>query len=95
MPERWQLNQVYRERAHLLAHLATVYPSHMQYDPVDFEWSVLYISAPTGQMTWHIGPADMDLFEHVRTDIYETWDGHTTDEKYERLDQAARMRAST
>lgn len=95
MPDRRSVNQVYRERAHLLAHLATFYPSHIQHDPVDFEWSVLYISLPTGQVTWHISDADMDLFEHVRTDTYETWDGHTTDEKYARLDRATRLRAAT
>lgn len=85
---------VYRERAHLLAHLAAVYPSHIQPDPASPGWPVLYISLPTGQATWHIGDSDLELFGHVRTDVYEPWDGHTTYQKYERLDHATQIRAA-
>lgn len=79
---------VYRERAYLLAHLAAIYPSHIQPD-----WPILYITFPTGQCTWHLSDNDLELFGHVRTDVYETWDGHTTYEKYERIARATRMRA--
>ena len=87
-------NDVYRERAHLVAHLAALYPSHLQPDPAAPDWPVLYVSLPTGQATWHISENDLDLFTHVRTDMYEAWDGHTTQEKYERLDHATRIKAS-
>jgi hypothetical protein len=86
-----RLDEVYRERAHLLAHLATIYPAHIQPDTSDPEWPILYITFPTGQCRWHLNETDLDLFSHVRTDIYESWDGHTTDEKYERVDRATRL----
>lgn len=93
--EDW-LDAVYRERAHLLANLATHYPSHLQYraDPNAPGWPILYVSLPTGQVSWHIAESDMDLFTHVRTDLLETWDGHTTEEKYQRLDHATRIHAA-
>jgi hypothetical protein len=90
------LSDLYRERAHLLANLATHYPSHLQYrsDPMEPGWPVLFIHLPTGQACWHLAEDDIDLFAHVRTDTVETWDGHTTDEKYQRLARATRLRAA-
>jgi hypothetical protein len=38
------------------------------------EWPVMYIELPTGQVSWHIP-------QHVKG-----WDGHTTPEKYSRVD---------
>lgn len=83
---------LYRERSHLLALLATHYPAHLQPDPAQRSWSVLYLSLPTGQCTWHISEEDLDLFEHVRTDITEVWDGHTTAQKYGRVDELTDLR---
>ncbi|NYV72959.1 hypothetical protein [Streptomyces sp. UH6] len=79
---------VYRERAHLVAHLAALYPSHIgRTDTDEPEWSVVTIETPTGQMCWHISDDDLDLFTHVQPTnrICRAWDGHTTDEKYGRL----------
>jgi hypothetical protein len=84
---------VYRERAHLLAHLAAIYPSHFQSDPAEPDWPVLFISLPTGQACWHIAPDDLDLFPHVAPGG-DTWDGHTTELKYRRLDHATRIKAA-
>lgn len=80
---------VYRERAHLIAHLAAIYPAVLQHgaDPAEPGWPVLYIELPTGQASWHISPDDLDLLEHVPAGA-ATWDGHDTAEKYRRLDQA-------
>lgn len=78
----------YRERAHLVALLAALHPSHIGYtDPVAVDWLVVTIETPTGQMSWHIAERDRDLFEHVRLvpAVYNVWDGHTTEEKYARL----------
>lgn len=38
-------------------------------------------------MTWHIAERDIDLFTHVQPTnrICRGWDGHTTDEKYQRM----------
>ncbi len=87
------LDAVYRERSHLLALLAAHYPSHFQPDPQAPDWPVLYISLPTGQCCWHIGADDLELFPHV-VGGGDTWDGHTTEEKYQRVDHAARIKAA-
>lgn len=81
---------IYRERAHLVAHLAARHPAVLAYsDPAEPEWPVVTIDTPAGQLTWHISPEDADLFGHVPVvpadDPLAQWDGHTTDEKYARL----------
>ncbi|HEY9261875.1 hypothetical protein, partial [Chitinophaga sp.] len=59
-------NNVYRERAHLVSHLAAIYESSLGTDPQDPDWPVVYIKLPTGQVSWHISPDDMDLFTDVK-----------------------------
>ncbi|NUP48990.1 MAG: hypothetical protein HOW97_17045 [Catenulispora sp.] len=86
------LNAAYRERAHLVALLAAEHPSHIGHnDPNAPDWAVVTIELPTGQACWHIAPADMDLFAHVPpTPHYARgWDGHSTDEKYQRIRELA------
>lgn len=85
---RAERDGAYRERAHLLAHFAALYPSHIgPTDPQAPEWPVLTVETPAGQMSWHIAERDLDLFEHVQPTgpEHRGWDGHTTEEKYERL----------
>lgn len=82
------MDDVYRERARLVAHLAALYPAHAGFnDPADPEWMVVTVETPQGQMSWHVAPGDQGLFNHVRrtkpTD--RPWDGHSTPEKYDRL----------
>lgn len=81
---------IYRERAHLIAHLATLYPSVLSYsDPDEPDWPVLTVDTPAGQLTWHIALTDLDLVGHVQVvplaDPRAAWDGHSTNEKYARL----------
>lgn len=83
-------DDVYRERARLVAHLASLHPAVLAYSDLNEpDWPVLTIDAPTGQLSWHISPTDRDLFEHVplvdRHDPRAQWDGHDTPTKYERL----------
>lgn len=81
------MDSVYRERAHLVAHLAASYPSTIGYfDSAEPEWAVVIIDLPTGQASWHVSPDDMDLFGHVPRSEVNTWDGHSTEVKYQRLD---------
>lgn len=90
------MDSVYRERAHLVAHLAASNPSTIGYhDPEEPEWAVVIIDLPTGQASWHVSPDDMDLFGHVHQSEINTWDGHTTEEKYRRLDADSGRLAST
>lgn len=89
-------DSVYRERARLSAYLAAVYPSHISpSDPDEPDWQVLIVETPTGQMSWHISAEDMDLFDHVPAsygaDWERPWDGHSTEEKYERLEALVEM----
>lgn len=77
---------IYRERAYLVAHLAALYPSTIGVtDPSEPDWAVVIVNGPGGQMSWHIARDDLKLFEHVPWDNEAAWDGHTTEEKYERL----------
>lgn len=80
-----EVDMLYRERAHLVAHLAAYYPSTAGYtDPSAPEWLVITVQMPEGQATWHIAAQDTPLFEHVRREDV-AWDGHTSSEKYRRL----------
>lgn len=92
------LAAAYRERARLVAYLASVFPSVLHYsDPTEPEWPVVYVETPAGQLSWHLSPDDLDLFDHVPWLVREhpsPWDGHSTDEKYERLAALTRRRVS-
>lgn len=83
-----ELRAVYRERAHLVAHLASEYQSSLDYsDPDTPDWAVVIVQLPTGQLSWHIAPDDVDLFAPLALhDKAMVWDGHSTEEKYARLD---------
>ncbi|WP_199566423.1 hypothetical protein [Streptomyces corynorhini] len=83
----------YRERAHLVAWLAALHPAVIAPAPDVAEdgWHIVYITAGTWQMSWHIAPRDAALFadvEHVDADDPRAqWDGHTTEQKYDRIRQ--------
>jgi len=52
----------------------------------DEAWhNCVWIDFPTGQASWHYHDDDAELF-HGLGDYDNPWDGHTTPEKYERLD---------
>jgi hypothetical protein len=82
-----ELKGVYRERAHLVAFLTSVLPATLaETDPDTPGWPVVTVDTPAGQLSWHIAPEDTDLFGHMdRTPEGIAWDGHSTEEKYERL----------
>lgn len=86
-----QLDELYTERAQLIAHLSVLYPSRMLIPKFSEDWPVIYIDLPrAGQISWHIAKANMDLFGHVSTwqegePGAPVWDGHDTAEKYRRL----------
>src|SRR6202000_2704208 len=91
-------DKAYRERAQLVAHLSANYPAEVVEAPgaLADPWPVVYVDTPSGQMTWHITRADLDLFSHLRRviDAAPGWDGHTTDEKYQRLTELTRTVAT-
>ncbi|MFE5582527.1 hypothetical protein [Kitasatospora sp. NPDC056531] len=83
-----QPDGAYRERAHLTAWLATIYPAVITpaTDIDEDGWQILYITADRHQLSWHIHPRDTDLYAHVEhvsaDDPRAQWDGHTTEQKY-------------
>jgi hypothetical protein len=84
------LAHIYRDRSHLVALAALHYPSYIAYsDPDQPAWPVVTVEMPTGQASWHIHPADLDLFPHVASrpadEASAAYDGHTTDEKHARI----------
>jgi hypothetical protein len=92
-------DKAYRERAALVAYLAANCRSVIMHDadPDAPGWSAIFVETPSGQMSWHLAEADLDLFRHVPKVLrhFKTpWDGHTTDEKYQRLAELARTVAT-
>lgn len=87
------LDEVYTERAHLVALLASLHPSYRT-PAVDISepgWWLVVMYVGTQQMSWHFSPADAYLIAHVQvvpaTDWRVRWDGHTTAQKYARIRQ--------
>ncbi|MEU9792915.1 hypothetical protein AB0E27_20195 [Streptomyces sparsogenes] len=91
-------DQAYRERVHLLAWLAALHPANAVITPADDVdepgWQLLYLLVGGWQMSWHIHPRDVSLFDHVERvlpdDPRAEWDGHSTTTKYERIQQHVR-----
>ena len=81
-----QLDAVYEERDRLAAALSKLFPSHLAdaTDAVPGYSTVLIVSLPTGQVSWHIADDELSWFAHL-TRGDNTWDGHDTQEKYRRL----------
>ena len=78
----------YTERNRLVAFIANIYPSGVKKTVIpgwDEAWhGCVYIDLPTGQASWHFHDNEAHLFAHL-TPYDGEWDGHTTEEKYERL----------
>lgn len=73
-------DQDYPRRYRLILHIMSMailsgYEVGMRIDPDEPEWPVVVIELPTGQVSWHMP-------QHPKP-----WDGHTTEEKFERIQQ--------
>ena len=98
-----ELNKVYNERNRVVAALANamlllgydVYRTKTEIEGWDPEWyNCVYISLPTGQASWHYHDDEKELFDFIiKRDV--EWDGHSTEEKYERLNDFAHENYST
>jgi hypothetical protein len=87
-----QKDSAYAERNRLVAGLAALYPSWLEEHPKeDKDWeddwrTIVFINTPYGQLSWHIHDSQKSWFEQLPWRYGEpSWDGHTTEEKYERL----------
>lgn len=91
-----QRDGAYSERNKLVRHLSVIYPSHLCRHPDDDEtWDddwrwIVCVHGPTGQMTWHIHVSEVGMFNHLRKKKNH-WDGHTTEEKYQRLSEIGKV----
>lgn len=78
----------YLERNRLVALLAAIYPSGIARTAIegwDPAWhGCVYIDLPTGQASWHYHDSQAHLFAHLPA-YTKSWDGHTTEQKYERV----------
>lgn len=81
----------YSERNKLVAALSKLFPAwlerHLDSDTTwedDWRW-IVFIQLPTGQASWHIHDSELEQFNHLECKDGNSWDGHTTDEKYSRL----------
>jgi hypothetical protein len=87
--EMYSKDQAYWERNQLVCALSKVFPAWLEknhYPGVDPEWeNVVFIDLPTGQASWHINTDEMGVFEHLSFIPGDSWDGHSTEEKYKRL----------
>jgi hypothetical protein len=71
-----------------------MYPSRIGVDPAEPDWPVVYVETEAGQVSWHISADDLPLFAHVPRSDAAQWDGHTTEQKYARLDSLTRTVAA-
>jgi len=88
-------DQAYSERNQCVALIAKLaaqqgYTIGMgKHDPKDYNWeddwrNIVYIDLPTGQISWHIHDSELELFSQLPP-YANGWDGHSTDEKHQRM----------
>lgn len=82
------LNLAYSERAELLGFIAKVLPTHLSWDDTGdagFK-SIICAHGPAGQMAWHISDADRKKLDEMNFPFEPShFDGHSTEQKYQRL----------
>jgi hypothetical protein len=86
-----QKNVAYSERDQLVCALSKCFPSWLERHPdSDTDWEddwrwIVFIQFPTAQASWHIHDSEFEWFTHLEAKESNSWDGHTTEEKYERI----------
>lgn len=83
-------NEAYRQRNHLVAALAQIYPSGITKTNIpgwDEEWhGCCFIDLPSGQISYHYHDSQKYLFENLPPYSKE-WDGHDKDVVHKRLSE--------
>lgn len=88
--EKVSKDGAYTERNRLVSLLSRIYPAWLaRHSDSDIEWEdpwrwIVFVSLPTGQVTWHIHDSHLPMFSHLQQ-APNIWDGHTTEEKYRRV----------
>jgi hypothetical protein len=84
--DRNTLVEAFAHAAHSLGFEACYY--------VHDEWAVIVVELPTGQVSWHVRPDPSNIPDWLpERDGEHVFDGHSRDEKNERLRQFARRNA--
>lgn len=85
-------DNAYRERNHLVRVLTRLYDAHLSRHPDDdkdwendWRW-IVCVHTPAGQACWHIHDSEVSSFQHLNVRPND-WDGHSTEEKYARLER--------
>lgn len=84
-------NGAYSERNQCVALLSKVFQAWLEkHDENDKDWeddwrNIVFIELPTGQASWHIHDSELRLFDHLSCMPGNSWDGHTTIQKYARM----------
>jgi len=83
----WERNQVVALLCKMSLALGyLVWRTRTDIEDWDASWhNCVYIGLPTGQVSWHYHDSDMETFAFVPDDLEIAYDGHSTDEKYERV----------
>jgi hypothetical protein len=92
---RAQKDAAYSERNHLVALLAALADDrgwrvgtamHPEADASwDADWrTIVFIDSPCGQLSWHLHDSERRLVSALPA-YAGTWDGHTTEQKYQRV----------
>lgn len=90
------IRTAYWERNRLVLFLTYVFPSFRGLHEDDPNWdkgwmNIIYIDTPAGQLSWHISDEMFPSFEHLKLVRGKVWDGHTTEEKYRRLEELSNI----
>lgn len=84
-------DEAYSERNKLVALISKLFPSCLgRHEVSDLSWdkewmNIVYVHLSTGQCSWHIHDSELSLFSHLNFDATIKWDGHSTEEKYDRI----------
>jgi hypothetical protein len=84
-------DQAYWERNQLVSYISKIYYSWLERHPEkDTEWedewrNIIFIQFPKGKYSWHIHDREMKYFKHLQFYDTDSWDGSTTEQKYQAL----------
>lgn len=88
MTDKEEKDEAYRQRNHLVAALADLFPSGIRETHIegwDPAWNgCVYIDLPTGQISYHYHDSQAFLFSHLPPYGRE-YDGHDKEEVHRRL----------
>lgn len=81
----------YWERNQLILYLTKIFTAWKERHPIsDEKWeddwrNIIFIQFPEGLFNWHIHDFEYEYFSHLNFKDGNSWDGKSTEEKYELL----------